>query len=129
MEAACLMGEAWGMLMVETCLMMKEGALVMLCLGAQLASLRWLVAEEEVLSSLSAPLGPFPSWSAWRGEMAAERRTLVSSSKMGAGQWREVARRGEVRMRGRVLELEAEKEEREWKGSRTELEGGKEEMM
>ena len=129
MEAACLMGEAWGMLMVETCLMMKEGALVMLCLGAQLASLRWLVAAGEVLFSLSAPWGPFPSWSAWRGEMAAERRTLVSSSKMGAGQWREGAQRGAVRMKGRVLELEAEREERGWKGSRTELEGGKEEMM
>merc|ERR1719370_2127945 len=116
--------------MIETRLMMKERASVMLCcLGAQLASLRRLVAAEEVLFSLSAPWGPFPSWSAWRGEMAAERRTLVSSSKMGAGQWRVVARREEVRMRGRVLELEAKKEEREWKGSRTELEGGKEEMM
>ena len=117
------------MLMVETCLMMKEGAWVMLCLGAQLASLRWLVAAEEVLFSLSAPWGPFPSWSAWRGEMAAERRTLVSSSKMGAGQWRVVAQRGAVPVKGRVLGLEAEREERELKGSRRELEGGKEEMM
>merc|ERR1719370_2044210 len=97
--------------MIETRLMMKERASVMLCcLGAQLASLRRLVAAEEVLFSLSAPWGPFPLWSAWRGEMAAERRTLVSSSKMGAGQWREVAQRGAVRMRGRVLGVEGVKD-------------------
>ena len=102
--AACWLGAALGLLMVETCLM-REGAWEMMSWVAKLAweaSLRrWAVVGAAQLA-LWALLDPFPWWLESRVEMGAERHKLVSLWQKGGVHLREEVQKEGVQLPWRV---------------------------